>query len=138
MRPTRLLLAASLGLALAGCPGEEDAAPAAASPSPTGVPDPTSGTLTSEISEAELKAKMQHLEQAMKVFQLENDRFPEDMAELRAAGVEEDYLTDPWGHEFVIVTEGRRAAHVVTYGADAQPGGAGPDTDLSSKDLLGG
>jgi general secretion pathway protein G len=48
-----------------------------------------------------------------------------------------DQITDPWGKPFYLIIPGP-AGHpyeVISYGADAQPGGEGEDADLSSIDL---
>jgi general secretion pathway protein G len=41
-------------------------------------------------------------------------------------------LTDPWGHEYVILVPGERNTDfdVISYGADGAPGGEGEDADI--------
>lgn len=43
-----------------------------------------------------------------------------------------DMLKDPWGNQFILVIPGVRNADfdIVSYGADAQPGGTGDNEDI--------
>lgn len=51
--------------------------------------------------------------------------------------VSEDKLLDPWGNQFALLVPGPNGHpfEIVSYGADAQPGGSGEDADISSVNL---
>ena len=49
----------------------------------------------------------------------------------------EDKLLDPWGNQYTLLVPGPNGHpfEVLSYGADAQPGGTGEDADISSVNL---
>lgn len=51
-----------------------------------------------------------------------------------------DKLLDPWGNDYWLIVPGPdgHPFEVVSYGADAQPGGEGEDADVSSTNLRAG
>lgn len=50
-----------------------------------------------------------------------------------------DQLLDPWGNAYIFISPGPggHPYEIVTYGADAQPGGEGENADISSVNLRG-
>lgn len=92
------------------------------------------------------RTQIEHLEQAVKVFKLDNGRLPTDAEGLQALvppppahlpNYDPDgYLDgntpkDPWKRPFVYETDGRRFT-IVSYGADGTPGGEGYDADIDN------
>jgi len=89
---------------------------------------------------------------ALKLYRLDNQRYPtteQGLAALVArpeappvppnwkpGGYLEKLPKDPWGHPYVYVNPGLKGEiDVMSYGADGQPGGTGPDADIGSWDL---
>ncbi len=89
---------------------------------------------------------------ALKLYRLDNQRYPtadQGLAALVAkpeqppvppnwkpGGYLEKLPKDPWGRPYVYLNPGVRGEiEVMTFGADGQSGGAGPDADIGSWDL---
>lgn len=53
--------------------------------------------------------------------------------------IKPDQLIDPWGNRYLLVTPGPDGEpfEILSYGADAQPGGSGEDADVTSVNLRG-
>lgn len=92
------------------------------------------------------KTQIEQLEQAIKVFKLDNGRLPTGAEGLLALvppppadlpNYDPDgYLDggtpkDPWKRPFVYETDGRRFT-IVSYGSDGTPGGEGYDADIDN------
>jgi len=88
--------------------------------------------------------------QALKLYRLDNGRYPSTEQGLAALVTKpqsqpapsnwQKYLDrvpkDPWGNVYHYLNPGVRGEiDVFSLGADAQPGGSGPDTDIGSWDL---
>ena len=89
---------------------------------------------------------------ALKLYRLDNQRYPtsdQGLAALVAkpeqapvppnwkpGGYLEKLPKDPWGRPYVYLNPGVRGEiEVMSFGADGQSGGTGPDTDIGSWDL---
>ena len=87
---------------------------------------------------------------ALKLYRLDNGRYPSNEQGLPALVTKpqstpvptnwKQYLDripkDPWGNVYLYLNPGVRGEiDVFSLGADAQPGGGGPDTDIGSWDL---
>ena len=89
---------------------------------------------------------------ALKLYRLDNQRYPSTEQGLAALVTKPDqppvppnwkpggYLErlpkDPWGRPYQYLNPGLKGeVDVMTYGADGQPGGTGPDADVGSWDL---
>ena len=89
---------------------------------------------------------------ALKLYRLDNQRYPTTEQGLAALVTRPDqppappnwkpggYLErlpkDPWGRPYQYLNPGLKGeVDVMTYGADGQPGGTGPDADIGSWDL---
>ena len=94
------------------------------------------------------------LETALKLYKLDNGRYPSSEQGLQAlveaptVGVlprkwrEGGYLekakvpNDPWGNEYVYISPGLHGDFdIMSYGADGQPGGEGGDEDIKNWEL---
>jgi general secretion pathway protein G len=88
--------------------------------------------------------------QALKLYRLDNGRYPTSDQGLQALQVRpqstpaptnwKQYLDklprDPWGNPYLYLNPGVRGEiDVFSLGADAQPGGSGADADVGSWDL---
>ena len=88
--------------------------------------------------------------QALKLYRIDNGRYPTSEQGLQALYAKpqsapaptnwKQYLDklprDPWGNPYHYLNPGVRGEiDVFSLGADAQPGGAGPDADIGSWDL---
>jgi general secretion pathway protein G len=88
--------------------------------------------------------------QALKLYRIDNGRYPTSEQGLQALYAKpqsapaptnwKQYLDklprDPWGNPYHYLNPGVRGEiDVFSLGADAQPGGAGPDADVGSWDL---
>ncbi len=93
------------------------------------------------------KTDVNNLMQALKLYKLDNQRFPTAEQGLQALLAKPNtgptplnwkpYLdklpSDPWGRAYVYVNPGIKAeVDVMTLGADGQPGGEGKDADIGS------
>ena len=104
----------------------------------------------------QLKAKIQieSLETALKLYKLDNGRYPdtdqglEALVQVPETGIipkkwrEGGYLEkgrlpeDPWGNVFVYLSPGAHGDYdIISYGADGVPGGEGEDRDINSWEL---
>jgi len=98
------------------------------------------------------KSDLGAIRQALKLYRLDNQRYPTTEQGLAALVVKPDappvpanwkpggYLEklprDPWGRAYQYLNPGLKSdVDVFTYGADGQPGGTGPDADIGSWDL---
>ena len=98
---------------------------------------------------AAAKSQISQLESAVISFQAHVGRLPTGLRELierpSEAGNwrEGGYLKgksvpkDPWGVEYVYTASGRRY-EILSYGADGQAGGSGPDSDLTNETVEDG
>jgi len=87
------------------------------------------------------KAQMQNIAQALKMYRLQNNRYPDSGAGLHAL-VSPDkggkrYMDnvpkDAWGNAFVYLAPGVHGDFdILSYGADGKSGGSGFDTDLGN------
>ncbi len=98
------------------------------------------------------KSDIATIMQALKLYRLDNQRYPTAEQGLPAltakpelpptppnwkpGGYLERLPKDPWGRPFVYVIPGVRGEiEVFSFGADGQPGGSGIDADIGSWDL---
>ncbi len=98
------------------------------------------------------KSDIATIMQALKLYRLDNQRYPTAEQGLQAlvgkpeqppvpanwkpGGYLERLPKDPWGRAFVYVIPGVRGdIEVFSFGADGQPGGGGNDADIGSWDL---
>jgi general secretion pathway protein G len=92
------------------------------------------------------------LMQALKLYKLDNQRYPTTEQGLqalvakptsgpaangwKAGGYIDKLPKDPWGGQYQFLSPGVKGeVDVFSYGADGQPGGAGNDADIGSWDL---
>jgi general secretion pathway protein G len=92
------------------------------------------------------------LMQALKLYRLDNQRYPSGAQGLNAlvqkpssdpipsnwkdGGYLDKLPNDPWGHPYQYLNPGVHGEiDVFSYGADGQPGGTGIDADIGSWDL---
>lgn len=92
------------------------------------------------------------LMQALKLYKLDNQRYPTTEQGLQAliakpasgpaangwknGGYVEKLPKDPWGGQYQYLSPGVKGeVDVFSYGADGQPGGSGNDADVGSWDL---
>lgn len=79
---------------------------------------------------------IKNIQGALKIFYAKKGNYPDTGAGLKAlvdTGNLESMPKDPWGHDYVYMNEGGKPV-ITSYGRDGQPGGEGPDADVSSKD----
>jgi general secretion pathway protein G len=98
------------------------------------------------------KTDLGAIRQALKLYRLDNQRYPtteQGLAALAAKPTEppvppnwkpggylEKVPLDPWGRAYQYLNPGLKSdVDVFTYGADGAPGGAGADADIGSWDL---
>src|SRR5487761_2760029 len=98
------------------------------------------------------KQDIASLLQALKLYRLDNQRYPTTEQGLNAlvakptdppippnwkpGGFLEKLPRDPWGHPYQYLNPGLKGdVDVFSYGADGQPGGTGVDADIGSWDL---
>lgn len=90
-----------------------------------------------------VKARVQitSFEQALTLYKLDNGVFPNGLEALRANALHgaSPYLVkeiplDPWRHPYVYRFPGEHGSQpdIISYGADGQPGGDGPNADIMS------
>jgi general secretion pathway protein G len=104
---------------------------------------------TGESRIAAAKVDISTLMQALKLYKLDNQRYPTTEQGLNAliakptsgpnangwksGGYIEKLPKDPWGNPYQYLSPGMRGeVDVFSFGADGQPGGAGDDTDIGS------
>jgi general secretion pathway protein G len=105
---------------------------------------------TDEARAVAAKQDVATLMQALRLYRLDNGRYPTNEQGLAALvekptrepvpGNWKQYLDklpkDPWGNMYQYLQPGVRGEiDVFSLGADAQPGGSGADTDIGSWDL---
>ncbi|MCC6868792.1 MAG: type II secretion system major pseudopilin GspG [Burkholderiales bacterium] len=98
------------------------------------------------------KSDIAAIMQALKLYRLDNQRYPtaeQGLAALvskpelppappnwKADGYLEKLPKDPWGRPYAYINPGVRGeVEVMSFGADGQPGGTGVDADIGSWDL---
>jgi general secretion pathway protein G len=98
------------------------------------------------------KSDIAAIMQALKLYRLDNQRYPtaeQGIAALvvkpeqppvppnwKSGGYLEKLPKDPWGRPYVYVNPGVRGEiEVMSFGADGQPGGGGIDADIGSWEL---
>ena len=80
---------------------------------------------------------IQNIRAALKLYYAKKGQYPDTGSGLKAL-IDGQYLEkiqDPWGNDYVYTSEGRGEPTIASYGRDGQPGGEGPDADISSKEL---
>ncbi len=99
----------------------------------------------SEVATA--RAQIDAYSKAVDNFRLDIGRFPtseEGLAVLMTKPADEekwngpylrkDVINDPWGHPYVYRSPGTKSEYeILSYGRDGQPGGTGPDADISNE-----
>jgi len=105
---------------------------------------------TDEARAVAAKQDIAAVMQALKLYRLDNGRYPSNEQGLPALVTKpqstpvptnwKQYLDripkDPWGNVYLYLNPGVRGEiDVFSLGADAQPGGSGADTDVGSWDL---
>ncbi len=109
---------------------------------------------TDEAKVTAAKQDIATLMQALKLYKLDNSRYPTTEQGLQALivkpttgpaapgwkteGYVEKLPKDPWGNPYQFLSPGLKGngtVDVFSLGADSQPGGTGLDADLSSADL---
>lgn len=93
------------------------------------------------------KTDIANLVQALKLYKLDNQRYPSGEQGLQALLVKpasgpipnnwrpylEKLPTDPWGRSYLYMNPGVKGeVDVLSFGADGQPGGEGKDADIGS------
>lgn len=98
------------------------------------------------------KSDIAAIMQALKLYRLDNQRYPtaeQGLAALvtkpelpplppnwKSGGYLEKLPKDPWGRPYVYINPGVRAEiEIMSFGADGQAGGSGVDADIGSWDL---
>jgi general secretion pathway protein G len=98
------------------------------------------------------KSDIAAIMQALKLYRLDNQRYPTAEQGLgalvakpeqppvpgnwKAGGYLEKLPKDPWGRAYVYINPGVRGEiEVMSFGADGQTGGSGVDSDIGSWDL---
>ncbi|EGY02375.1 general secretion pathway GSPG-like transmembrane protein [Nitrospirillum viridazoti Y2] len=105
----------------------------------------------SQVSKSEVttaKAQIEAYAKAVDNFRLDVGRFPtteEGLAALMTRPatdgdkwngpyLRKDVIPDPWGHPYLYRSPGEKGEFAITsYGRDGQPGGSGPDADISNE-----
>ncbi|UGQ46135.1 type II secretion system major pseudopilin GspG [Massilia endophytica] len=107
---------------------------------------------TGESKIAAAKVDISTIMQALKLYKLDNQRFPTTEQGLQAlitkptagpaangwkeGGYLEKMPKDPWGNPYQMLSPGVKGeVDVFSYGADGQPGGTGDDADIGSWDI---
>lgn len=100
------------------------------------------------------KVDIQSLETALKLYKLDNGKYPTTEQGLEALVREPDsgpeprdwreggYVEkgriskDPWGNEYEYISPGNHGDYdIISYGADGEPGGEGEDADVKSWEI---
>ena len=107
---------------------------------------------TGESKVAAAKVDIATVMQALKLYRLDNQRYPTTEQGLRAliekptsgpaangwkaGGYLEKMPKDPWGNPYQYLSPGIKGeVDIISLGADGQPGGSGDDADIGSWDL---
>ncbi len=107
-----------------------------------------------QAKQVKAKVDISALESALKLYKLDNGRYPATEQGLQALvekpetgnvpkkWKEGGYLDkgkvpkDPWGNEFVYISPGVHGDYdVISYGADGVPGGEGEDKDINNWEI---
>ena len=106
---------------------------------------------TGESKVAAAKVDIATVMQALKLYRLDNQRYPTTEQGLRslvekptvgpaangwkAGGYLEKMPKDPWGNPYQYLSPGLKGeVDIISLGADGQPGGSGDDADIGSWD----
>ena len=106
---------------------------------------------TGESKVAAAKVDIATVKQALKLYKLDNSRYPTTEQGLqallvkptsgpaangwKAGGYLEKMPKDPWGNQYQLLSPGVKGEiDVFSYGADGAPGGTGDDADIGSWD----
>ena len=106
---------------------------------------------TGESRQTAARVDISTIEQALKLYKLDNQRYPTTEQGLQAlvqkptsgpaangwkeGGYLERLPKDPWGNPYQYLSPGIHGeVDVFSYGADGQPGGTGEDADIGSWD----
>ncbi len=107
-----------------------------------------------EAARTTTRVQIKHFEEALKLYYLDNHVYPDTPQGLKSliekptvgkipcCWKEGGYLEgghipkDPWGHEYVYMSPGKQGKdyEILSYGRDGEPGGEGPDKDISNWD----
>lgn len=104
---------------------------------------------TEEAKRTQVKLQIRNLEQALKLFKLDNGFYPSTEQGIQALVTKPEigrippnyrsdgYLDrvpkDPWGSEYTYISPGEHGDYdIIAYGADGVPGGEGEDADITS------
>ena len=110
---------------------------------------------TDEARVAAVKAQLENFRTALNLYKMDNGRLPTQHQGLEALVQQstidpkphkfppEGYLDsrtlpmDPWGHDYIYLIPGTQGEtyEIISYGRDGEPGGEGPDADISTSDL---
>ena len=107
---------------------------------------------TGESKVAAAKVDIATVMQALKLYRLDNQRYPTTEQGLRAlvekpstgpaangwkaGGYLEKMPKDPWGNPYQFLSPGVKGeVDIISLGADGQPGGSGDDADIGSWEL---
>ena len=107
---------------------------------------------TGESKVAAAKVDIATVMQALKLYRLDNQRYPTTEQGLhaliekpttgpaangwKAGGYLEKMPKDPWGNPYQYLSPGVKGeVDIISLGADGQPGGSGDDADIGSWDL---
>ncbi|ATD59220.1 type II secretion system protein GspG [Janthinobacterium svalbardensis] len=107
---------------------------------------------TGESKVAAAKVDISTVMQALKLYRLDNQRYPTTEQGLRAlvekpttgpaangwkaGGYLEKMPKDPWGNPYQFLSPGVKGeVDIISLGADGQPGGSGDDADIGSWEL---
>ena len=107
---------------------------------------------TGESKVAAAKVDIATVMQALKLYRLDNQRYPTTEQGLqaliekpttgpaangwKAGGYLEKMPKDPWGNPYQFLSPGVKGeVDIISLGADGQPGGSGDDADIGSWDL---
>jgi len=107
---------------------------------------------TGESKVAAAKVDMATIMQALKLYRLDNQRYPTTEQGLhalvekptsgpaangwKAGGYLEKMPKDPWGNPYQYLSPGLKGeVDIISLGADGQPGGTGDDADIGSWEL---
>lgn len=82
------------------------------------------------------RTQIESLMAALQRYNIENGRFPDQEQGLEAVRsfLTKDIPLDPWGSPYIYRYPGEHSSEpeLISYGADGQPGGEGPNVDIVS------
>jgi len=79
---------------------------------------------------------IKNIEGALKLYYTRKGNYPDTATGLKGLVDTQALDTlpkDPWGHDYVYLNESGKPK-IISYGRDGQPGGDGPDQDISNQD----